>query len=198
MLLLIDVVEDCNRNCSLFAARKSVQLYQFMLHLLDEQDDGVAWVSKEEGVFRFLKSKTVAEMWGKYKKNDNMTYESLSRALRHYYDQDILIPVPKKLHYKFCSKTLEEWNRTRESNSRIEIWEMLVENLAHVSSRLFSRRILCNRWLLNILWQGDSYRDALRSKIIKRVIAIVCQVRCLPAWHSFACFSHLAQLCFSS
>ncbi len=92
-----------------------MQLYQFMLRLLDEKDECVSWVSREEGVFRLLKSKKVADMWGKYKKNENMTYESLSRALRHYYAQEILLPVPKKLHYKFCKKTLEQWYTEKSS-----------------------------------------------------------------------------------
>ena len=96
-----------------FAARKSIQLYEFMLNLLDKKDESVTWVSREEGVFKLLKSKGVAQMWGKYKKNDNMTYESLSRALRHYYAQEILVPVPKKLHYRFCKKTLDNWYKRK-------------------------------------------------------------------------------------
>jgi len=94
-------------------ARKSIQLYEFMLNLLDKKDESVTWVSREEGVFKLLKSKGVAQMWGKYKKNDNMTYESLSRALRHYYAQEILVPVPKKLHYRFCKKTLDNWYKRK-------------------------------------------------------------------------------------
>ena len=86
-----------------------------MLRLLDEKDDSVMWVSREEGVFKLLKSKGVAKLWGKYKKNDNMSYESLSRALRHYYALDILNPVPKKLHYKFCKGTLDKWYKGNAS-----------------------------------------------------------------------------------
>lgn len=115
--LITGALETCLILCSfsaLSAARKSIQLFEFMLELLDKEDESVTWVSREDGVFKLLKSKSVAEMWGKYKKNENMTYESLSRALRHYYAQEILVPVPKKLHYKFCKKTLDNWYKCKE------------------------------------------------------------------------------------
>lgn len=40
------------------------------------------WEDRHEGVFKFLKSEAVAQMWGQKKKNSSMTYEKLSRAMR--------------------------------------------------------------------------------------------------------------------
>lgn len=47
------------------------------------------WEDRHEGVFKFLKSEAVAQMWGQKKKNTSMTYEKLSRAMRlvHVSDQ---------------------------------------------------------------------------------------------------------------
>lgn len=42
----------------------------------------IKWEDRTEGVFRFLKSEAVAQLWGKKKNNNSMTYEKLSRAMR--------------------------------------------------------------------------------------------------------------------
>lgn len=47
------------------------------------------WENQREGVFRFVQSEAVAQLWGSRKNNENMTYEKLSRAMRyeHFYFQ---------------------------------------------------------------------------------------------------------------
>ena len=61
------------------------QLWQFLLEILsDEQHkDIISWVKPNEGVFRFVKPKSVAALWGKRRRRQNMTYEHLSRAMRY-------------------------------------------------------------------------------------------------------------------
>ncbi|CAJ0563507.1 unnamed protein product, partial [Mesorhabditis spiculigera] len=65
------------------------------------------WEDPNEGVFRIVESEKLARLWGERKNNTKMTYEKLSRAMRTYYDKQILVPVPKtglypkKLVYKF-------------------------------------------------------------------------------------------------
>ncbi|CAJ0561002.1 unnamed protein product, partial [Mesorhabditis spiculigera] len=67
----------------------------------------VRWEDPNEGVFRIVESEKLARLWGERKNNTKMTYEKLSRAMRTYYDKQILVPVPKtglypkKLVYKF-------------------------------------------------------------------------------------------------
>ncbi|CAJ0933233.1 unnamed protein product, partial [Mesorhabditis belari] len=71
----------------------------------------VKWEDPIEGVFRIVESEKLARLWGERKNNHKMTYEKLSRAMRTYYEKQILVPVPKtglypkKLVYKFgpCS-----------------------------------------------------------------------------------------------
>lgn len=65
------------------------------------------WEDPEQGVFRIIESEKLARLWGEKKNNQKMTYEKLSRAMRTYYEKQILVPVPKtglypkKLVYKF-------------------------------------------------------------------------------------------------
>ncbi|GMR61691.1 hypothetical protein PMAYCL1PPCAC_31886, partial [Pristionchus mayeri] len=67
----------------------------------------VRWEDPHEGVFRIVESERLARLWGERKNNQKMTYEKLSRAMRTYYEKQILVPVPKtglypkKLVYKF-------------------------------------------------------------------------------------------------
>ncbi|KAL7075373.1 hypothetical protein ACQ4LE_005246 [Meloidogyne hapla] len=67
----------------------------------------VRWEDPSEGVFRIVESERLAFLWGQKKNNQKMTYEKLSRAMRTYYEKEILVPVPKsglypkKLVYKF-------------------------------------------------------------------------------------------------
>ncbi|KAH7689647.1 Protein TAG-97 b, partial [Aphelenchoides avenae] len=67
----------------------------------------VRWEDPVQGVFRIVESEKLARLWGDRKNNQKMTYEKLSRAMRTYYEKQILVPVPKtglypkKLVYKF-------------------------------------------------------------------------------------------------
>ncbi|KAK6191588.1 hypothetical protein SNE40_003238 [Patella caerulea] len=70
------------------------------------------WENQREGVFRFVQSEAVAQLWGGFKNNENMTYEKLSRAMRHYYKRGLLERVEgRRLVYKFSRKALD---RARE------------------------------------------------------------------------------------
>ncbi|XP_046338732.2 ETS-related transcription factor Elf-3-like isoform X2 [Haliotis rufescens] len=74
------------------------------------------WENQREGVFRFVQSEAVAQLWGALKNNDNMTYEKLSRAMRHYYKRGILERVEgRRLVYKFSRKAMERVREKRNS-----------------------------------------------------------------------------------
>ncbi|VDM74654.1 unnamed protein product [Strongylus vulgaris] len=72
----------------------------------------VRWEDPIEGVFRIVESEKLARLWGERKNNTKMTYEKLSRAMRTYYEKQILVPVPKtglypkKLVYYYNTKIL--------------------------------------------------------------------------------------------
>ncbi|XP_026200500.1 ETS-related transcription factor Elf-3 isoform X2 [Anabas testudineus] len=86
-------------------APRGTHLWEFIRDILihPEMNQGLMkWEDRHEGVFKFLKSEAVAQMWGQKKKNSSMTYEKLSRAMRYYYKREILERVDgRRLVYKF-------------------------------------------------------------------------------------------------
>lgn len=92
---------------------KGNHLWEFVRDLLKDprfNPSLLKWEDKEEGVFKFVQSEAVAQMWGRKKNNPGMTYEKLSRAMRFcrsagYFDS---VPktgrFPKKLCFKFGKK----------------------------------------------------------------------------------------------
>ncbi|XP_067092034.1 ETS-related transcription factor Elf-3 [Osmerus mordax] len=86
-------------------APRGTHLWEFIRDILihPEQNQGLMkWEDRRDGVFKFIKSEAVAQMWGQKKKNSSMTYEKLSRAMRYYYKREILERVDgRRLVYKF-------------------------------------------------------------------------------------------------
>ncbi|XP_051885370.1 ETS homologous factor [Pristis pectinata] len=79
-------------------------LWEFIRDLLlsPEESSGILeWEDRREGIFKVVKTDSLARLWGQRKKNEHMTYEKLSRALRHYYKTGILERVDRRLMYKF-------------------------------------------------------------------------------------------------
>uniref|UniRef100_A0A665W4D3 E74-like factor 3 (ets domain transcription factor, epithelial-specific ) n=1 Tax=Echeneis naucrates TaxID=173247 RepID=A0A665W4D3_ECHNA len=89
----------------LSTAPRGTHLWEFIRDILihPEKNQGLMkWEDRREGIFKFLKSEAVAQMWGQKKKNSSMTYEKLSRAMRYYYKREILERVDgRRLVYKF-------------------------------------------------------------------------------------------------
>ncbi|EDW27975.1 GL27261 [Drosophila persimilis] len=80
-----------------------VQLWQFLLEILTDCDhsDIIEWVGTE-GEFKLVEPDRVARLWGEKKNKPAMNYEKLSRALRYYYDGDMISKVSgKRFAYKF-------------------------------------------------------------------------------------------------
>ncbi|XP_016996314.3 DNA-binding protein Ets97D [Drosophila takahashii] len=80
-----------------------VQLWQFLLEILTdcEHTDIIEWVGTE-GEFKLSDPDRVARLWGEKKNKPAMNYEKLSRALRYYYDGDMISKVSgKRFAYKF-------------------------------------------------------------------------------------------------
>uniref|UniRef100_A0A8C9HGG3 ETS domain-containing protein n=1 Tax=Piliocolobus tephrosceles TaxID=591936 RepID=A0A8C9HGG3_9PRIM len=77
----------------------SVTLWQFLLQLLREQGNGhiISWTSRDGGEFKLVDAEEVAWLWGLCKNKTNMNYEKLSRALRYYYDKNIIPLTPSLL-----------------------------------------------------------------------------------------------------
>ena len=80
-----------------------IQLWQFLLELLTDKDyrEIIHWVG-DDGEFKLSNPEFVAQLWGQRKNKPSMNYEKLSRALRYYYDGDMIAKVHgKRFVYKF-------------------------------------------------------------------------------------------------
>ncbi|XP_076451136.1 ETS-related transcription factor Elf-5-like [Babylonia areolata] len=100
------------------SASKGNHLWEFVRDLLKDSRFNpslVKWEDEDMGVFKFVQSEAVAQMWGRKKNNPGMTYEKLSRAMRFcrtagYFDN---VPrtgrFPKKLCFKFGPKA-HDWH----------------------------------------------------------------------------------------
>ncbi|XP_006906857.1 protein FEV [Pteropus alecto] len=80
-----------------------IQLWQFLLELLaDRANVGcIAWEGGH-GEFKLTDPDEVARRWGERKSKPNMNYDKLSRALRYYYDKNIMSKVHgKRYAYRF-------------------------------------------------------------------------------------------------
>lgn len=80
-----------------------IQLWQFLLELLTDKEhrDVIQWLG-DDGEFKLLNPEMVAQLWGERKNKPTMNYEKLSRALRYYYDGDMISKVQgKRFVYKF-------------------------------------------------------------------------------------------------
>lgn len=80
-----------------------IQLWQFLLELLSDASNSncITWEGSN-GEFKLTDPDEVARRWGERKSKPNMNYDKLSRALRYYYDKNIMTKVHgKRYAYKF-------------------------------------------------------------------------------------------------
>ncbi|BFZ08719.1 hypothetical protein BsWGS_11758 [Bradybaena similaris] len=83
----------------------NITLWQFLLELLlsNQHQNIIHWTS-QEGEFKLVNAEEVARLWGLRKNKHNMNYDKLSRALRYYYDKNIIKKsLGQKFVYKFVS-----------------------------------------------------------------------------------------------
>ncbi|XP_061649345.1 transcription factor ETV7 isoform X5 [Phyllopteryx taeniolatus] len=64
----------------------------------------IRWEDRSSLLFRVVDPNGLAHLWGRYKNRDNMTYEKMSRALRHYYKLNI---IKKERGQKFLFRFLK-------------------------------------------------------------------------------------------
>ncbi|XP_015343123.1 transcription factor ETV7 isoform X3 [Marmota marmota marmota] len=95
-------------------------LWDYVYQLLRDAryEPYVRWEDKDAKVFRVVDPNGLARLWGNQKNRVNMTYEKMSRALRHYYKLNIIRKEPgQKLLFRFL-KTPEE--KVRHKSSHLE------------------------------------------------------------------------------
>jgi len=76
------------------AGSGQIQLWQFLLELLADSGNinCIGWEGTN-GEFKLIDPDEVARRWGERKSKPNMNYDKLSRALRYYYDKNIMTKV---------------------------------------------------------------------------------------------------------
>ncbi|MFT7808600.1 protein FEV isoform X1, partial [Arapaima gigas] len=90
-------------NAGVQKGNGQIQLWQFLLELLSDSSNMscIAWEGAN-GEFKLVDPDEVARRWGERKSKPNMNYDKLSRALRYYYDKNIMTKVHgKRYAYKF-------------------------------------------------------------------------------------------------
>uniref|UniRef100_A0A7E4VYD6 ETS domain-containing protein n=1 Tax=Panagrellus redivivus TaxID=6233 RepID=A0A7E4VYD6_PANRE len=86
------------------AGDANITLWQFLLELLNTNEHPalIQWTNRASGEFKLNDAEAVARLWGQRKSKPNMNYDKLSRALRYYYDKNIIKKViGQKFMYRF-------------------------------------------------------------------------------------------------
>ena len=83
----------------------NITLWQFLLELLlNHQYKHIITWTNNDGEFKLVNAEEVARLWGLRKNKHNMNYDKLSRALRYYYDKNIIKKVlGQKFVYRFVA-----------------------------------------------------------------------------------------------
>ncbi|XP_012576414.1 PREDICTED: transcription factor ETV7 [Condylura cristata] len=90
-------------------------LWDYVYQLLSDAryEPFIRWEDKNAKIFRVVDPNGLARLWGNHKNRVNMTYEKMSRALRHYYKLNIIKKEPgQKLLFRFL-KTPGKTNRDK-------------------------------------------------------------------------------------
>uniref|UniRef100_A0A672QUE8 Transcription factor ETV6 n=2 Tax=Sinocyclocheilus grahami TaxID=75366 RepID=A0A672QUE8_SINGR len=71
-------------------------LWDYVYQLLSDSryENYIRWEDRDTKVFRIMDPNGLARLWGNHKNRTNMTYEKMSRALRHYYKLNIIKKEP--------------------------------------------------------------------------------------------------------
>lgn len=86
--------------------RGSLQLWQFLLQLLSQDDTAlmIEWTKMSAAEFKLLDPEEVARRWGHQKNRPTMNYDKLSRSLRYYYEKGIMQKVAGERYvYRFIN-----------------------------------------------------------------------------------------------
>ncbi|XP_058865210.1 retroviral integration site protein Fli-1 homolog isoform X2 [Acipenser ruthenus] len=98
-----------------------IQLWQFLLELLTDSGNAgcITWEGTN-GEFKMTDPDEVARRWGERKSKPNMNYDKLSRALRYYYDKNIMTKVHgKRYAYKFDFQGISQAHQSHNNDQSV-------------------------------------------------------------------------------
>ncbi|XP_017343540.1 transcription factor ETV7 isoform X1 [Ictalurus punctatus] len=91
--------------------------YVYQLLLDTRYEAYIRWEDRDSLIFRVVDPNGLARLWGNHKNRTNMTYEKMSRALRHYYKLNIIKKESgQRLLFRFL-KTPDEIIQSRSDRS---------------------------------------------------------------------------------
>ncbi|XP_077610962.1 transcription factor ETV7 [Crocuta crocuta] len=109
-------------------------LWDYVYQLLSDTryEPYIRWEDKNAQIFRVVDPNGLARLWGNHKNRVNMTYEKMSRALRHYYKLNIIKKEPgQKLLFRFLKtpRKVVKGKEQRESpeQGRMDFQEEMLE-----------------------------------------------------------------------
>ena len=97
------------------------RLCQFLYELLsmpEKYSRIVEWLDENQGVFKFVNSSEVAQMWGRRRNKPHMKYENFARSLRTYISRGILHKPRNKLVYQFAKSTVKALIKPKSGRMR--------------------------------------------------------------------------------
>uniref|UniRef100_A0A0K0E611 ETS domain-containing protein n=1 Tax=Strongyloides stercoralis TaxID=6248 RepID=A0A0K0E611_STRER len=107
-------------HLNLSSSDTSITLWQFLFELLmsGKYSEVIQWTNVKDGEFKLIDAEYVARLWGQRKGKPQMNYDKLSRALRYYYDKNIIKKVTgQKFVYRFVSLLEELASNTNITSS---------------------------------------------------------------------------------
>uniref|UniRef100_F1LAC9 DNA-binding protein D-ETS-3 n=1 Tax=Ascaris suum TaxID=6253 RepID=F1LAC9_ASCSU len=121
------------------AGSGQIQLWQFLLELLSDSRyaESITWEGTN-GEFKLVDPDDVARRWGERKSKPNMNYDKMSRALRYYYDKNIMCKVHgKRYAYKFDFQGIAQALQPQSNTSSADLFQQ---------SRLHSSEFIHSPW----------------------------------------------------
>ncbi|VDO94383.1 unnamed protein product [Soboliphyme baturini] len=112
------------------AGSGQIQLWQFLMELLSDcrNTTCITWEGTN-GEFKLVDPDEVARRWGERKNKPNMNYDKLSRALRYYYDKNIISKVHgKRYAYKFDFHGIAQIIQSQSSSCSANIFSQSLTN----------------------------------------------------------------------
>ena len=78
------------------------KVFKFIQHVLSDPTNPeiIKWRNYEKQIFSIIKPIKLAQIWGKFSENINMTYSSFSRSLRYCYKLNYLKHLEEKFTYQ--------------------------------------------------------------------------------------------------
>ncbi|NXU55370.1 ETV4 protein, partial [Turnix velox] len=128
------------REGALYQRRGSLQLWQFLVALLDDPNNShfIAWTGRGME-FKLIEPEEVARLWGIQKNRPAMNYDKLSRSLRYYYEKGIMQKVAGERYvYKFVCEPKALFSLAFPDNQRPTLkaefdWEISEEHTVPLS-----------------------------------------------------------------